>query len=325
MDLKLKSSWKCPECCSKRPKTGNTNTPVRAATTNLTCSNESDNEEQPTDSNITIRKKLSKPPTPTLVASTDADRTSNLTESTLRGIIKQELSITIGELVTAQLNTINEQITGFHECMTFINTQFEEMKAAMAEKSTIINNLKKENDQLNATVKDLTTRLNIVESHLRECNVEVNGIPEHRTENLVNTMVQLGQVVQNPLSSDDIQHVTRVAKLNKKSDKPRSVIVKLRTTKHRDAFLAAVAQFNKKNPTDKLSSHHLGIGGSRAPIYVSEHLTPGSKSLHAAARIKAKQMKYRFTWIRNGKIYVRKDEFSQALLIKSEDSLKLIV
>ncbi|CAH0727419.1 unnamed protein product, partial [Brenthis ino] len=208
MDQKLKSSWKCPECCSKRPKTGNTNTPVRAAITNLTCSNESVNEEQPTDSNITIRKKLSKPPTPTMSASTDADRTSNLTESNLRGIIKQELSITIRELVTSQLNTINEQITGFHDCMTFINAQFEEMKAAMAEKSTIINNLKKENDQLNASVKDLTTRLNIVESHLRECNVEVNGIPEHRTENLVNTMVQLGQVVQNPLSSDDIQHAS---------------------------------------------------------------------------------------------------------------------
>ncbi|CAH0715998.1 unnamed protein product, partial [Brenthis ino] len=254
-----------------------------------------------------------------MVANTDANRTSKLTESTLRGIIKQELLIAIGELVTTHLNTINEQTTGFHECMTFINTQFEEMKAAMAKKSTIIDNLKNENDQLNVTVKDLNTRLNIVESYLRECNVEVNGIPEHRTENLVNTMVQLGQVVKNPLSSDDIQHVTRVAKLNKNSDKPRSVIVKLCTTKHLDAFLAAVAQFNKKNPTDKLNSHYLGIGGSCAPIYVSEHLTPGSKSLHAAARLKAKHMKYRFTWIRNGKIYVRKDEFSQALLIKSED------
>ncbi|XP_045771607.1 uncharacterized protein LOC123878783 [Maniola jurtina] len=209
--------------------------------------------------------------------------------------------------------------------MSFINTQFEEMRAVIEEKSAVINQLKKENIHLQASVKDLTTRLNIVELHMRECNVEINGIPEHKTENLVNTVVQLSQVVKNNISVDDIQHATRVAKLNKSTDKPRSVIVKLRTTKHRDALLAAVAQYNKKNPEDKLSSHHLGIGGARAPIYVSEHLTPGSKSLHAATRIKAKEMKYRFTWIRNGKIYVRKDEFSQAILMRNEDSLKLIV
>ncbi|CAG5058242.1 unnamed protein product [Parnassius apollo] len=199
------------------------------------------------------------------------------------------------------------------------------MKTVIEEKSAIINNLKKENTQLQASVKNLKTRLNIVESHMRECNIELNGIPEHKAENLANTIVQLGQAVKNSLSVDDIQYVTRVAKLNKNTNKPRSVIVKLRTMKHRDALLAAVALFNKKNPDDKLNSHHLGIGGSRVPIYVSEHLTPGNKSLHAAARIKSKEMKYRFIWIRNGKIYVRKDEFSQAIIIKNEDSLKLII
>lgn len=330
MDQQLKSMWKCPECCSKRPKTGNTNTPVRVAASNQTFGKEI---VESTDSNVTVRRKPSKSPTPSASSNNDAvsdehsdgARSNYLTESNLRDILKQELSSTITKLVTAQLNTINDQITGFCESMSFMSAQFEEMKAVMAEKSAIINNLHKENEQLRTSVKDLTTRLNIVESHLRECNVEINGIPEHRSENLVNTMVQLGQVVKNPLAMDDIQHVTRVAKLNKNSDKPRSVIVKLRTTKNRDALLAAVAQFNKKNPNDKLSSHHLGMGGTRAPIYVSEHLTPGSKSLHAAARIKAKEMKYRFTWIRNGKIFVRKDEFSQAILIRSEDSLKLII
>ncbi|XP_046972884.1 uncharacterized protein LOC124539630 [Vanessa cardui] len=216
-------------------------------------------------------------------------------------------------------------MAGFLESMTFIYSQFEEIKAVVEEKSAIINDLRKENTHLQESVKDLTTRLNIVESHMRECNVEISGIPEHKAENLVKTMVKLGQAVKSPLTEDDVHYVTRVAKLNKNAVKPRSVIVKLRTIKHRDTLLAAVAQFNKKNPEDKLSSQHLGIGGSRVPIYVSEHLTPTNKSLHAATRIKAKEMKYRFTWIRNGKIYVRKDEFSQAIVIKNEGSLKLII
>ncbi|CAG5006658.1 unnamed protein product [Parnassius apollo] len=78
------------------------------------------------------------------------------------------------------------------------------MKAAIEEKSAIINNLKKENTQLQASVKDLTTRLNIVESHMRECNIKVNGVHEHKAEYLANTIVQLGQAVKNSLSVDDI-------------------------------------------------------------------------------------------------------------------------
>ncbi|CAH2247279.1 jg15461 [Pararge aegeria aegeria] len=316
MDQIKRNNWKCPECCSKQPKTGNTHTPVRSAASFTKLTNESSPETY-----VTARKKQNK--TAAFPSTSGGD--NYLTEGTLRDILQQELSSTIQKLVTAQLNSINEQISGFSDSMSFINAQFEEMRVTIEEKSAIINHLKKENTHLQTSVKDLTTRLNIVELHMRECNIEINGIPEHKTENLINTVVQLGQAVKNHVSVDDIQLATRVAKLNKNTDKPRSVIVKLRTTKHRDALLAAVAQYNKKNPEDKLSTHHLGIGGSHAPIYVSEHLTPGSKSLHAAARIKAKEKKYRFTWIRNGKIYVRKDEFSQAVVIKNEDSLKLLV
>ncbi|CAH2097822.1 unnamed protein product [Euphydryas editha] len=321
MDQQLKSSWKCPECCSKQPKSGNTNTPVRAS---ALCT---DNGTM--NSYVTTRRKQNGSPRSKSSSTPDdlcAPPGSNfITESSLRDILRQELSITIQDMVSAQLKTINDQITGFRESMSFINEKFEEVKSTMAERATIIAHLQKENDQLRVSVKDLQTRLNTVELHMRECNVEINGIPEHRTENLVNTIAQLNATVGISISTDEIQHVTRVAKLNKRSDKPRSVIVKYRSTKHRDALLAAVSQFNRKNPDDKLSSHHLGIGGPRAPVYVSEHLTPGSKSLHAATRLKAKEMNYRFTWIRNGKVYVRKDEFSQAILIKTEDSLRLII
>ncbi|CAH2042562.1 unnamed protein product, partial [Iphiclides podalirius] len=56
----------------------------------------------------------------------------------------------------------------------------------------------------------------------------------------------------------------------------------------RDSVLAAVIKFNKSNVNDKLSSHHLGLGGSRVPIFVAEHLTPSNKALHAATRKNAR-------------------------------------
>lgn len=315
LDPQLKSVWKCPECRSKEPKTDNTNTPVRS-TTNVSCSKLSCNDSiEP--SNITLRKKHSK-------SSPEATSERYITVETLRDVLKQELANTIKTLVSTQLNNINDQIAGFCDSLTFINVQYEELKNLLQEKTTIIDQLKKDNEILKSTVRDLSNRLNTVEMHMRENNVEINGIPENKSENLISTVVQLAQTVKSPLTSDDIQQVTRVAKINNSSDRPRSVIVKLQSPRQRDTLLSAVAQFNKKNTQDKLSSQHLGIGGARRAVYVSEHLTPLMKALHAATRIKAKELNYRFVWVRNGRIYIRKDEFSQAKVIKSLEHLNTI-
>ncbi|CAB3249352.1 unnamed protein product [Arctia plantaginis] len=137
-------------------------------------------------------------------------------------------------------------------------------------------------------------------------------------------MVQLSKVIESPLTCDDIQCVTRVAKLSPNNDRPRAIVAKLRTPRLRDTFLAAVSKFNKAHGDDKLSSQHLGIGGPRVPVFVAEHLTPTAKKLHAAARVKAKELNYRYVWSRYGRIYVRRNEESQALLIKTTASLNLM-
>lgn len=160
---------------------------------------------------------------------------------------------------------------------------------------------------------------------MRDSNLEIVGVPEFRNENLPSTVLQLAKVVDIDISDDDIVHVTRIAKINRQSDRPRSILVKLRSPRKRDILLAAVTKFNKKNPKDKLSSQHLGLGGPGVPVFVAEHLTPENRSLHAAARIKAKGLAYKFIWVRNGRIFVRKDETSQAIAIRCMDSLNRII
>lgn len=321
MDTLHKNSWKCPECRSKVPKIGNTNTPVRG-------SQPADEEVElpvkisPEHSNVTLRSKQNQS------SKKKQEVQDCLSEDKLREIIKHELTVTlqctIKKLVTAELRNINEQISGFRESMTFFNTQFEEMRSSLEEKSLAIVELKSDNEKLKTSVADLSNRLNTVELHMRESNIEINGIPEHRSENLIDTVIKLTKVVDNPLSADDIKYVTRVAKLHKDATRPRAVIAKLSNSRQRDAVLAAVSKFNKKNTKEKLGSDHLGIGGQRNPVFVSEHLTPGNKSLHAATRMKAKEMSYKFVWVRNGRIYVRKDENNQSILIRSPNSLKLM-
>lgn len=189
-------------------------------------------------------------------------------------------------------------------------------------KNVLIEKLRVDNEHLILNVNDLTNRLGQVEQHMRECNVELNGVPEHSSESLSNTVMQLARTVDCPITEDDIQNVTRIAKINKDTNRPRAIVVKLRNVRQRDSLLAAAHKFNKNKKTqEKLNSQHLGIGGTSVPVYISEHLTPANKQLHAATRQRAKELSYKFVWVRDGRIYMRKDEYTPAKFIRGMDSL----
>ncbi|KAG7301979.1 hypothetical protein JYU34_013429 [Plutella xylostella] len=324
MELEHKRKWKCQECLSRRPKGDNSNTPARAVAASV-CESPSATSNIAT-TNVTTRTKRN--PTSS-TTNTSPDVENYVTETMLRDILKQELTgtfkQTIKEVVAVDLKAINDLISGFRDSLSFFNEQFESMRSLLSEKNDTIKQLEADNTKLNSTVKDLSGRLHLVEQHMRENNIEINGIPENRSENLVECFNQLAVVVDNPLKKEDIVNVTRVAKINKDSAQPRAIIVKLCKKEDRDSVLAAVSTFNKKNPKDKLNSRQLGYEGPQKPVFVSEHLTPTNKSLHAAARIKAREVGYKFVWFKNGRIYVKKDETSQRYTIHNLDSLKNIV
>ncbi|CAG9137674.1 unnamed protein product [Plutella xylostella] len=118
--------------------------------------------------------------------------------------------------------------------------------------------------------------------------------------------------------------VHRVAKLNQESTRPRSVVVKLSSPLVRDSLLAATKTFNKDTKNDKLNTSHLGIAGDKTPIYVTEHLSPANKVLHAAARMKSKEKGFEFVWVRKGKVFMRKNTTSKILWIKDNKSLEIL-
>ncbi|XP_041973607.1 uncharacterized protein LOC121729227 [Aricia agestis] len=307
MSSEYKKSWKCFECQSQLPKSDNSNTPIRMQNRTNIMTSDDDNVREV--ENITMRPK---------------NKPSSVNEEGLRNMIKQEMTSTIQKLVSEQLANISQQITGFHESLTFLSKQYDDLLQSVNEKNKIIAGLVTKNEGLSQQVKTLTEKVNNIEQIMRSPNLEINGIPEHHSENLVKTIEQLGRIIESPIEDKDILHVTRIAKHNKNSDRPRSVIVKLSSQRRRDEILAAVMKFNKKN-VDKLNSEHLGIGGCKIPVFVSEHLTPSNKHLHAAARLKTKEAGFKFIWVRDGRIFARKNEQSKVLFIRDEDSLKLIV
>lgn len=242
----------------------------------------------------------------------------------IRTVIALEISANIKTSMNEELREIKEMFRDLKDSVNFMSDEFDRMKTELDTCKSDNKNLHKENEALKTTVIDLSMRMNLIEQHSRQQNIEINGIPENKTENLAKTIVQLGNIVANTIKEDDILSAVRVRKLDPENKNPRAVIVKLRSTLLRDTILTSVMQFNRSHPKEKLSTQHLGYGGPVRPIFVSEHLSPLNKKIHAAARKAAREKGYLYVWVRDGKVLVRKGDGQQAKHMKSLEAVETL-
>jgi uncharacterized protein YoxC len=295
-----KATWICPECVNKKPKTDTTNTPVRRDQLHGGLP-ECEFDDSPCD-NITYRSTSLRK----ACSDTDFADLSTMIRSEIRAAIRAEMTL------------INEKLHELQNSVQYISNQYDEL---IKTTNTIRHDFKivqSECDELRATVSIMTDRVNTLEQHLRNSNIEIQGVPEHKNENIISIINKVAEVVSLKLDDSDILLCTRVAHKNRDNKNPRAIVVQLRSSRCRDEFYSAVTRYNKTHPNEKLGSSLLGFGGPTTPIYVSEHLSPTNKSLHAAARAKAKQLSYKFVWVRNGRIYLRKNESAPFIHVKSQ-------
>lgn len=245
--------------------------------------------------------------------------------SELQNLLSNDMGNIIQDSIRSELKDIIEELGSMKRSVKFISKQYDDMHSLLEERSKQINQLQKENNSMQPIIKELNFRLTQMEQHARSCNIEIISVPEFKSENLNVITMQLCKSVSCPLKDSDIIMATRVAKQNTDGKRPRSIIVKVISPSVRDEILAAVIKFNKANATDKLSTAHLGIGGDKKPVYVAEHLTVQNRALHQATRLAAKEKNYKFVWVRNGRIFAKKNETSERLLIKDKESLQKLL
>ncbi|KAG6456626.1 hypothetical protein O3G_MSEX009860 [Manduca sexta] len=207
------------------------------------------------------------------------------------------------------------------DCVNFMSTKYDQLAADLEIKSKTIEHLESLNLSLQNQVISLNDRLDHFEQQSRNCNLELQCVPEHKSENLRSIVQQLTTTVGCSLPDHEISKYHRVAKFNRESNRPRSIIVKLSSPLVRDRVLAAVKTFNRTHRNNKLNSSHIGLAGDKKSIFVCEHLSPTNKHLHAVTRKIAKEKNYKFVWTRNGRIYMRKDLNSKSIWIKDADFL----
>lgn len=304
--------WKCQLCYG--PKGKSDTTPIRV-------------DPKITDTFITQRKK--KRPAPSL--SPDNFQQSHLTKEDVRDVVRaiireemaecmDKLRLSMNEAISDKLKCIQTDIQDVKNSMDFMNAQYEEIFKNHTVISERVAYLEEENKSLQSSVKELRNQINMLEQQSRACNVEIQGVVESKSENLIALVKKLGDIIGCP-SEDKIRNCTRTAKINRLSTRPRSIVVQFSTQTIRDNFLASAIKYNRSKPNNKLNNGHIGMSNIKDPIFVVEHLSPANKALHAAARLKAKEMGYKYVWVRNGRIFLRKTEGAEQVFIKSTETL----
>lgn len=327
LSAEVKENWLCPECRNKKPRTDNKNTPVRPSTP---VNNESHH-------NVTVRRKEIKsssemPARPGTPPSKSND-IFTCSRTDLRDIMRDEIRGIMKECINDLKNDINRQLKAFGEdigslteSINFMNESFEKLNADVKTCKNKIETISKENEVLRHDLNAITNRFNQLEQISRASNLEIQCVPERKSENLMTIVTKLAKTISCPINESDIFYCSRVAKKDPNSPRTRSILIKLNSPRSRDTFLAAAIKYNKCHPHAKLNSEHLGLHmEKKVDIYVAENLSPQNKVLHAAARKRAKELQYKYVWIRGGRIYMRKTETSEYVFVRDLSTLEKLL
>lgn len=295
-------NWTCPSCREATPKAAkNEISPAR--------------QVQNTAARPTKRPALSSPP---------GKQDSPVTRDGIREIMEEVLQKHMSDFkkqFCRELDTVKDELKSVKQAMEFVNDKFEDIMKVHNDTQAQVKILQERDDQTQSIIQNLNIRINQLEQNARSKNIEIQCVPEKKTENLVSIVKEIGNAVGYEIKDDNILRITRTAKLNPENSRPRSIVVEFNTPYVRDSLLASTIKFNKRNPSNKLNSSHLGLTGQKTPVFIMEHLSPQNKALHAAARQAAKEKGFKFVWVRSGRIFMRQSEDSGYVLVRDSNTL----
>lgn len=211
-----------------------------------------------------------------------------------------------------------ESNTNMQSCIKLMMEQNEELKRKIEDLQMKTTKDKEHINMLEEKIEDLQ-RSN------RKTNLEIKNmpkLPKETKENLVIMVEKLGKTINCDIKKENIRDIYRVpAKKSDKSDNT-PIIVELSSTLQKMEVLSSTKIFNNKYK-DKLRAKHLGATKhEETAVFISEQLTAKGARLFFLARDVAKSNNFKFCWTSYGRVYLRKEENTPVILVKSEAQIQ---
>jgi hypothetical protein len=235
--------------------------------------------------------------------------------SKMEKTIKQQFS----EFESRNKNQLDE----FKTSLEFFSNKIDDYEESVNDFKKVVRTVETSNKQLmteNAILKkDLNnckTELELLQQYNRNRNVQVDGVPEVDGEQMRSVVEIIAKTIGESIDfENDVQAVHRVP--TKRNTGPKPIVLQFTNRQKRDAFL-------KKS---KLALKQRGIKSTDfardvpvTNVYVNEHLTPYFKNLLFHAK-KLRETGFKYVWVSEGKIFVKKTENDSKIRISSTDDL----
>lgn len=223
--------------------------------------------------------------------------------------------------LTTKHGIIQKDLTELQQSVQFNGDQQSDMAnriQALSKDVQTVSTFKSELNEIRKENQILRSQLNANDQRDRLPNVEIIGIPEVKGENLYKILEKMCLYLEVPVSSSDIMEVNRVSSRTKLEGRPRVIIAKMRSRQLRDSMISRARR-------SRITTRDIDVQGDIKPVYINEHLTPLNKIILKRTKEAAKTKNYQFTWTKNGRIFTRKNETTQAIQIITEEDLKKII
>ncbi|XP_053618940.1 kinesin-related protein 9-like [Plodia interpunctella] len=256
-----------------------------------------------------------------------ADECMDSVSTDLRTIVREELLKLIAPLQLQQSESQNctlQEIKEIKETNKHIQNSMDFLVEQNKEYRTKINELEVESKKNRDYINILESKLEDAQISYRKTNFELKNVPKLKLEtkqDLVEIVTNLSKTVDCAISKNDIKDIYRV-RGNNPEKKNTPIVVETNSAILKAEFLKKVKSFNMQRQ-NKLCAKHLGFKTQEdTPIFVSEHLTAKGTRLHFLARDLTKSKGYKFCWTAYGRVFVRKDENSPIINIKTEEQIQ---
>ena len=233
----------------------------------------------------------------------------------------------IKEFMLEQINTMKEDLkllknefASLQESQQFLSNGFDSIKAQCDDLNQKLIDLASVNEMLQDNVRalqeqyvDLDNGQEDIRKYLRRDSLEIQGIPQSKTENTDQIIKEIGKLVNVSIDDCDISVSHRIPTKNKHIPQPIIVRFSRRSVKER--------LIGNRNLLKNKRTTHLGFSEDNK-IFINDSLTPRTRDLFHAVRSYQKSFSLKSCWTRNGKVYLQESEYSSKVAFDNLESFQ---
>ncbi|XP_046687387.1 uncharacterized protein LOC124373022 [Homalodisca vitripennis] len=156
-----------------------------------------------------------------------------------------------------------------------------------------------------------------IEESSKDNVVEISGVPHKEKDDILNIIGKISDAIGFLFKEDSVDNCYRYKSID--GSRPGIIVVRFVRKLDKEAFM------NKRRVKKNLNSRDIGfMDGDASVIYFNESLTQEKRKLLNMARAIKREKQYTYLWVRNGRIFMRKNQGDRFVTIDSiEDVNKL--